>query len=570
MPELPDALFLDYSRTGNRDRYQGVNSRRHSRCFNLILAECLENKGRFLPAIDEALRAILAEKTWVLPAHDGSLRNFEGKVVEIDLASSAMAAALATADYWLGDKFRPETRKLLRSELERRAFTPFEGAVTRGSPRLSWLTTTNNWNAVCLAGVTGAAMTAIEDRNRRAFFVASAEKYVQNFLDGFTADGYCSEGLGYWNYGFGNFMVLAEDVLQATGGGLDWWENPKIRRIAQFGRRIEIFPGVSPAFADCHIGSRGDARLMAFVSRRYGFGWKDLEQRGLLLAPGPSSGLLELGLIGFPNSASKRPAAAEPSPQGLRDWFSDAGILICRPARRDGVAVELPPQQHALGVALKGGHNAEHHNHNDVGSFVVALDGRTPLVDPGSEVYTARTFSDRRYESNVLNSFGHPVPRVAGQLQQTGRQAAAKVLKTEFTDKADTLVMDISSAYAVKESEEAPADLCLLARRLGEPHRDRRGRIRLAAGFRDGPDHLRQGETRAGRRDSRGRGRGCGQGRHLRPRSQISPRTNQRDSREPARRADSDPPGHRAQRPGDEGGDHRNDYISREKIMNDD
>jgi hypothetical protein len=324
--------------------------------------------------------------------------------------------------------------------LERRTFTPFEGAVTRGSPRLSWLTVTNNWNAVCLAGVTGAALTTIEDRSRRAFFVASAEKYVQNFLAGFTPDGYCSEGLGYWNYGFGNFMVLAEDVLQATGGGLDWWENPKVRQIAQFGRRIEIFPGVSPAFADCHVGSRPDTRLMAFVSRRYGFGWKDLEQRGLLLAPGPSSGLFELGLIGFPNSASKRPPAAEPAPRGLRDWFSDAGILICRPA-------EGSP--HALGVALKGGHNAEHHNHNDVGSFVVALDGRTPLVDPGAEVYTARTFSSRRYESKVLNSFGHPVPRVAGQLQQTGRQAAAKVLKTELTDTADTLVMDISSAYAV-------------------------------------------------------------------------------------------------------------------------
>ena len=51
---------------------------------------------------------------------------------------------------------------------------------------------------------------------------------------------------------------------------------------------------------------------------------------------------------------------------------------------------------------MKGGHNAENHNHNDVGSFVVALGRATPLVDPGSEVYTARTFSPRRYDSNVL------------------------------------------------------------------------------------------------------------------------------------------------------------------------
>jgi hypothetical protein len=85
-----------------------------------------------------------------------------------------------------------------------------------------------------------------------------------------------------------------------------------------------------------------------------------------------------------------------------------------------------------------------------VGSYVVAINRSTPLVDPGSEVYTRRTFSADRYKSNVLNSFGHDVPRVAGQLQATGRQAAAKVLKTEFTDERDTFVIDLTACYPVK------------------------------------------------------------------------------------------------------------------------
>jgi hypothetical protein len=41
------------------------------------------------------------------------------------------------------------------------------------------------------------------------------------------------------------------------------------------------------------------------------------------------------------------------------------------------------------------------------------------------------------------------VPRVAGTLQATGREARAKILKTEFSDNTDILVMDISSAYKV-------------------------------------------------------------------------------------------------------------------------
>ena len=56
-----------------------------------------------------------------------------------------------------------------------------------------------------------------------------------------------------------------------------------------------------------------------------------------------------------------------------------------------------------------------------------------------------------RYDSNVLNSFGHPVPRVAGKLQREGRAAEAKVRRADFTDAMDTLVFDIRSCYEVPE-----------------------------------------------------------------------------------------------------------------------
>ncbi|HUT11679.1 MAG TPA: hypothetical protein VMY42_14355, partial [Thermoguttaceae bacterium] len=104
IPELTDELFLDYSRTGNRSRCQRVLSLRHGRVGQLVLAECIENRGRFLPAIEEAIQAVCSEKTWVMPAHDGGLRNFNGTTNEIDLAVAAVSWTLATADYWLGNK----------------------------------------------------------------------------------------------------------------------------------------------------------------------------------------------------------------------------------------------------------------------------------------------------------------------------------------------------------------------------------------------------------------------------------------------------------------------------------
>lgn len=442
IPELTEELYLDFSRTGNRSRCQRVLSQRHGRVPVLVIAECIENKGRFVPDIEESVRAVCSEPSWLLPAHDRSLRNWYGKTIEIDLASAATSWNLATAHFWLGDKLSPEVRELISSELERRTFTPFQSYATKGTPRLWWATGTNNWNAVCLAGVTGSALAAIESPERRAFFIAAAEQYVQNFLRGFTPDGYCSEGIGYYNYGFGHYILLSETICQATGGQVDLMDDAKVRQIALFGPRMEILPGIYPAFADCSPHARPSEGLLAYLSRRYGFGWKDAEQQAARQA-GSSRSLFSLGAFDFPNSVSARSSSEITAKRpALRDWFVDAGVLICRP-REDA--------ERGLGVALKGGDNAEHHNHNDVGTFVVALDGEIPLVDPGSEVYTARTFSSKRYESNVLNSYGHPVPLVAGKMQRTGRQAAARVVKTEFTDREDTIVLDIRDAYSVKE-----------------------------------------------------------------------------------------------------------------------
>jgi hypothetical protein len=448
LPELTDDLYLDYSRTGNRDRCQDVIFKRQDRASVLALAECFENRGRFLQGIEEVIASICGEKTWVFPAHDGKLRNFKGEVIEIDLNSSCNSWNLATTAYWLGDKLSPKIKKRIADELERRTFTPFSSLITTGKPPMWWLTSKMNWNSVCLAGVTGAALTSIESPQRRAFFAASAEKYIQFFLEGFTPDGYCSEGVGYWNYGFGHYVMLSETIKQATGGKVDLLAAERIRPIALFGRRMEILPGVYPAFADAHVGVKPDPVLMDFLDRRFALGWKEAEKSSAGSDLSSRIRLFKLGIFEFNQSEPSLLASIAGSngdgsnSEPLRDWFSNAGILICRPK---------PGSVHALGAALKGGHNAENHNHNDVGSFVVALDGGTPLLDPGSEVYTARTFGPNRYTSNVLNSYGHAVPRVAGTLQATGRDAQAKILKAEFTDDADTYVMDISSAYKVDE-----------------------------------------------------------------------------------------------------------------------
>ncbi len=439
IPEQPDELFLEFKSTGNRTNWQRVSGQRRGRLTPLVLAECVENQGRFIPAICEIVDVLCAERTWVMPAHDGNLTNFNGESIDIDLASSALAWNLATADYLLGQSLPAETRETLREGVDRFVLTPYRDMITGARGVNWWLKTTNNWNAVCLAGVTGAALCQLADRDERAQIVAAAEVYSANFLKGFTPDGYCSEGLGYWNYGFGHYVLLAETVRQATSGGVDLLSLPAAKAPARFGADIQIIGGVSPAFADCGVNAGPAADTMYFVNRYLGLGLPQYNE----MEPGSAGGsLFDKMLFSFPNGASERePVSATEAGAPIRTWFADAGILIGRPQRDSACR---------LGVALKGGHNAEHHNHNDVGSYVVVVENRPVLLDPGAEVYTARTFSDKRYESKLLNSYGHPVPVVGGQLQRTGRDRRAEVLAADFTDTTDILRLDLSAAYEVE------------------------------------------------------------------------------------------------------------------------
>jgi len=436
LPEMTEALYREYSRTGNRTTWERVSNARRARIAVYTLAEGLENEGRFLPRLEEAIRSICEEKTWVMPAHDAYLHNIEGRIVQIDLGAAMFGFNLACSASLLGDRLSPEVRTLVREHLERRLFTPFRAMVEGRQNRMFWFQSTHNWNAVCLAGVTGAALVTLEDPMERAFFAAAAEQFIGRFLMGFTADGYCSEGLAYWNYGFAHFCVLTEVLRQATSGALDLFDRPDVLNPALYPSRLEIVNGIYPAFSDCPLDSQPNAAPLRYVQARLGMDAPDRP-------PSLNDQLLYLTLMQLfsaPWEEASLPEMVRPAESAERHWFDQAGVLVVRPAEGTGGH---------FGAAMKGGHNNEHHNHNDVGSYAVVAGRTAVLVDPGLEVYTARTFGPNRYDSQLINSHGHPVPRPAGALQRTGAEARARVLETDFTVDRDRLTLDLTTAYEV-------------------------------------------------------------------------------------------------------------------------
>ena len=131
MPPLPVTLYLGYARTGNRSDFEELFFERRVMLQNLVLAECVEGKGRFLDATADALWGICEESTWCLPAHVGAQKSGVGlsDISEpvVDLFAGESAVTVAWTLYLLGpdlDRVSPQLRRRAQIELERRILTP--------------------------------------------------------------------------------------------------------------------------------------------------------------------------------------------------------------------------------------------------------------------------------------------------------------------------------------------------------------------------------------------------------------------------------------------------------------
>ena len=107
-----------------------------------------------------------------------------------------------------------------------------------------------------------------------------------------------------------------------------------------------------------------------------------------------------------------------------------------------------------LFFAAKGGHNAEHHNHNDVGNFIVYKNGTKFLIDSGNMQYRKETFGELRYTLRSTRSAYHNVPMIGGTEQKDGREFAAKNAKYENTGEKTLFSLDIADAYPEKTIEK--------------------------------------------------------------------------------------------------------------------
>jgi Heparinase II/III-like protein len=463
IPDLPATLWLEFVRNGQREGFQAPRSKRRQMLADLTLAECFENKGRFLDPLLNIIWAICEESSWSLPAHQIRLTDMERH--HIDLGVAGTAWELAEADALIGPLLDPLAGKRIRYELNQRCFIPY---LTRHDHWWLYNTeqrTVNNWTAVCNAGVVGAALYVEQDISRLAEMIARAARSLDDYLSTFDADGGSTEGAGYWTYGFGNFTVIAHLVEQRTGGRVRFMDEEIVRKAAQFPLRTALSTGVHVNFSDCDANVTFLPCHLAYLSRRLDL--PDLMRLARMQPGNKREGELGWALRALAWWPSAEPAGAFTSAK--HDWFSQMQWMV---ARLD------PKDADALALAAKGGHNGEMHNQNDVGNIIVHLNGESVIPDVGRGRYTRAYFGPERYTHFVNSSRGHSVPVVNGFEQAVGKQHAAQAIAHSADATADCLVIEMKDAYP------AGADLASL-RRSVTLHRDTpRGWVELVDSIR--------------------------------------------------------------------------------------
>jgi len=298
----------------------------------------------------------------------------------------------------------------------------------------------NNWTPWIDSAWLSSTLLEEPGIPRRAAAVHKIMRSLDAFLAGYHDDGGCDEGPGYWNRAGGSLFECLELLRSATGGALDFYGVPLVREMGRYIYRAHIAGEWFVNFADAPARVHPNGNLIFRFGRAIGD--EKLEALGAWAAstsPNPTAG----DILGRQLPALFSLGAVAAAPRQTAPLVRDAwlpGIQVMAARSREGTA-------RGLYLAAQGGHNAESHNHNDVGNFIVYAGGHPVIVDVGVETYTAKTFSAQRYDIWTMQSAYHNLPTIDGVMQAAGRQFAASEVQYRADDASAEIGLNLEKAY---------------------------------------------------------------------------------------------------------------------------
>jgi len=416
--EIPSLTFDDYKRVyedGDRKSYENPYFlRREIMNVNAVLALIYPENQEYINKLQSVIWEICNEYYWGLPYHVEFDKN---ESAFIDLFAAETGCALAEIQWLLSDRFYPHINARITAELDRRIFKSF---ATRD---FWWFDAVHNWASVCGGNVAVAMMRAKPELFTE--MKPKFDKIMNSFLSGYDDDGMCKEGIGYWFYGFGSFLIYADMLQKISGGKYNYFEDAKVKEIALFGNKAYLGDTCCVSFSDGDMNSETDLAMYQLMHRIY---------------PDKIS----------PVSIEKAFIRYDRWIYFFRTFVYYKNYQLGEKTEKikEGTVYKEGGEQYVrkngyYSFAVKAGNNGEPHNHNDIGSFIVEKDDTQILCDLGAGLYTRQYFdNETRYSIFCNSSYGHSVPIVCGKPQGTGKEYYGKL-----TAKNDVVTIDMSKAY---------------------------------------------------------------------------------------------------------------------------
>lgn len=440
---LPASRFMDFWYNGNRTEYEKLYFGNRTRLKALSILEAVKNDGKLLPDIIDSVWAILDEATWCLPAHNGfgvgsadALPDMDDYV--LDLFQAETGALLAEVYYLFKDKFDEYSKninKRLVRALYDRIINPFIKTKNYDYKGLDLTKIrVNNWNPWIISNVLFMALVLEEGS-----VVQKAARAVDMYVKTNPEDGGCDEGPNYW-FKAGAKLVDAANYLECATG-IKVTDSIVLKNFTEYNMKVNLFDNVYTTFADTdprinYIASYyraaqvvGSQKLMDFGCHVYHCLKAKGEEKALFKCALSVSDAIRFVVDSLEAIASFEEVSSVDFVPDESYWLESVQVKIMHKGAYD--------------VAIKGGDNAENHNHNDVGNFILAKDKELFIIDTGWMDYCKDTFNENRYTIWVNQSQYHNLPEIDGKGQKAGREYAAKdVVSTE-----KGFCADISLAY---------------------------------------------------------------------------------------------------------------------------
>lgn len=389
-----------------------------------LLALIYPDNEEYYRNLVETIWEICNEYTWAPLGHYNDYYQRTPKDFDIgliDIFAASLAFSLAEIKHLFKERFPQLLNDRISYEIRRHTIEPYK---TR---KFFWENHNNNWTAVCTGAVGGVLM--YEDPEEFKIQLPRLQASMQCYLDSYDDDGMCVEGTAYWGFGFGFFATYAMLLREFSNGEYDWLKNEKVKAISQFIQKMHLQPNVLAMYSDVNAREGYWVGLPHMLKTIYGDVIENLP-------------LEQATIVAYCHWAFAVRSTVYYNPDYTSDKLKNATYYA-------PVSNYFIKRTDNYGFALKGGNHWESHNHQDVGSFILARHNKQIFCDfgyigpgnwPGYQ-------SSRRNEYFQPSSFSHNLPYFNGKGEGGPWEGKARAVYNEETK---TVYMDFTHGYDEK------------------------------------------------------------------------------------------------------------------------